>query len=31
MDALRPAGIKQMDLPFTPNRIWVALQTAQAQ
>jgi carbon-monoxide dehydrogenase large subunit len=28
LDALRPAGVKQMDLPFTANRIWEALRAA---
>ena len=31
LDALRPAGVKQMDLPFTANRIWLALKAAKAQ
>ena len=26
LDALRPAGVQKMDLPFTANRIWTALQ-----
>lgn len=30
LDALRPAGVKQMDLPFTANRIWLALKDAKA-
>lgn len=29
LDALRPAGVQHMDLPFTPQRIWAALQAAQ--
>jgi len=29
LDALRPAGVRNLDLPFTPERIWAALQAAQ--
>jgi carbon-monoxide dehydrogenase large subunit len=27
LDALRTAGVHSMDLPFTPQRVWQALQT----
>ena len=30
LDALRPAGVTHMDLPFTANRIWGALQQSKA-
>ncbi|MGN6462348.1 MAG: xanthine dehydrogenase family protein molybdopterin-binding subunit, partial [Pseudolabrys sp.] len=29
LDALRPAGVTQIDMPLTPARIWQALQDAQ--
>jgi carbon-monoxide dehydrogenase large subunit len=29
MDALRPLGITQMDMPFTPVRVWQAIQQAK--
>jgi carbon-monoxide dehydrogenase large subunit len=29
MSALRPFGIDRMDMPFTPMKIWTALQNAQ--
>jgi carbon-monoxide dehydrogenase large subunit len=28
LDALRPAGVTDLAMPFTPHRIWHALQTA---
>ncbi len=28
LDALSARGVKQMDLPFTPGRVWAALQAA---
>jgi carbon-monoxide dehydrogenase large subunit len=31
MSALRPFGIDRMDMPFTPMKIWTALQHAQAK
>jgi len=31
LDALRPAGIRQLDIPFTPQKVWAALQAAQTQ
>ena len=30
-DALRPAGIGHMDMPFTPSKVWHALQTAKSK
>ena len=29
MDALKPFGIKHLDIPFTPQRVWAALQQGQ--
>lgn len=29
MDALRQAGVRYMDMPFTPDRVWAALQEAR--
>ncbi len=29
MDALRQAGVRQMDMPFTPVRVWQAIQQAR--
>ena len=26
LDALRPDGVEQLDFPFTPERVWNALQ-----
>jgi aerobic carbon-monoxide dehydrogenase large subunit len=26
LDALRPLGIKHLDMPFTPSRIWEAIR-----
>ena len=31
VDALRPLGIRHIDMPATPERVWQALQAAQAQ
>ena len=28
-DALRPAGVGHMEMPFTPGRVWQSLQSAQ--
>jgi len=28
LDALRPAGVTQLDMPATPARVWAALQAA---
>jgi len=29
-DALWPLGIRQVDMPFTPSRVWRMLQEAEA-
>jgi carbon-monoxide dehydrogenase large subunit len=29
VDALRPLGITHLDMPFTPARVWTAIQAAQ--
>ena len=29
LDALYPLGLKQVDMPFTPSRVWALLQQAQ--
>jgi carbon-monoxide dehydrogenase large subunit len=29
LDAVRPAGIKNFDMPVTPDRLWRALQEAK--
>lgn len=31
VDALRPAGVRTLDMPATPQRIWRALQEAKTQ
>jgi hypothetical protein len=28
MDALRPMGVRHVDMPFTPAKVWAALQEA---
>jgi aerobic carbon-monoxide dehydrogenase large subunit len=30
LDALRPLGVKTLDMPATPHRVWQAIQSAQA-
>jgi carbon-monoxide dehydrogenase large subunit len=30
LDALRPLGVKDLDMPATPARVWQAIQSAQA-
>jgi carbon-monoxide dehydrogenase large subunit len=30
MDALRPLGVKHLDMPMTPPRVWRAIQSAKA-
>jgi carbon-monoxide dehydrogenase large subunit len=30
MDAMAPLGVRHIDMPLTPQRVWQALQTAQA-
>lgn len=29
LDALRPAGVRHLDMPLTPERVWAALQGAE--
>jgi carbon-monoxide dehydrogenase large subunit len=29
MDALRQVGVAQMNMPFTPGRVWEAIQEAK--
>ncbi len=29
LDALRPLGVKQLDMPLTPSKIWHAIQTTK--
>ena len=29
MDALKPLGVKKIDMPFTPERVWRAIQNAK--
>jgi aerobic carbon-monoxide dehydrogenase large subunit len=29
LDALRPLGVKQLDMPATPSRVWRAIQSAK--
>ena len=29
MDALRPLGIHHLDMPYSPHRIWQAIQAAR--
>jgi carbon-monoxide dehydrogenase large subunit len=29
MDALRPLGVKRVDMPLTPERVWRAIQEAK--
>jgi aerobic carbon-monoxide dehydrogenase large subunit len=31
VDALRPLGIKHLDMPFTPARLWTAIQSAKSK
>jgi len=30
MDALASSGVKHLDMPASPQRVWAALQTARA-
>jgi carbon-monoxide dehydrogenase large subunit len=30
MDALAPLGIRHLDMPLTPQKVWKAMQSAQA-
>jgi carbon-monoxide dehydrogenase large subunit len=29
MDALRPLGINRLDFPFSPARVWAAMQSSK--
>jgi carbon-monoxide dehydrogenase large subunit len=29
LDALASAGVKAMDMPYTPSRVWAAIQAAK--
>jgi carbon-monoxide dehydrogenase large subunit len=29
IDALRPLGVRHLDMPFTPAKLWGAIQAAQ--
>jgi carbon-monoxide dehydrogenase large subunit len=31
MNALRPVGVPELDMPFTPDKIWHAIQVAKAK
>jgi carbon-monoxide dehydrogenase large subunit len=31
MDALAPCGVTHLDMPFTPHRVWEALQKAKGK
>ncbi len=31
MDALRPLGVADIQMPATPNRIWTAIQAAKGK
>ena len=31
MDALRPLGVPELDMPFTPSKLWHAIQAAQSK
>jgi carbon-monoxide dehydrogenase large subunit len=30
LDALAPLGVKELDMPATPHRVWQAIQSAKA-
>jgi carbon-monoxide dehydrogenase large subunit len=30
LDALAPLGVKDLDMPASPNRVWTAIQQAKA-
>jgi carbon-monoxide dehydrogenase large subunit len=30
LDALAPLGVKDLDMPASPNRVWNAIQQAKA-
>jgi carbon-monoxide dehydrogenase large subunit len=29
IDALRPLGVQHLDMPFTPSKLWHALQASK--
>jgi carbon-monoxide dehydrogenase large subunit len=29
LDALAPVGVKELDMPASPNRVWSAIQAAR--
>jgi carbon-monoxide dehydrogenase large subunit len=31
VDALSPLGIRHIDMPATPSRVWAAIQAAKAR
>jgi carbon-monoxide dehydrogenase large subunit len=31
IDALRPLGIRHLDMPFTPSKLWHAIRAARAR
>jgi len=31
MDALAPFGVKHIDMPLTPDKLWAAMQTADGR
>jgi len=31
MNALEPLGVRELDMPATPDRVWRAIQAAQAR
>jgi len=31
LDALRPVGVTEIDMPLTPNKVWAAMQGAGAK
>jgi carbon-monoxide dehydrogenase large subunit len=31
LDALRPLGVVEIDMPLTPNRVWHAIQSARVK
>jgi carbon-monoxide dehydrogenase large subunit len=31
VDALKPFGIRHIDMPLTPERVWRAIEQAKAQ
>lgn len=31
MDALRPVGVRHLDMPFTPSRVWSAIRDARGE